>query len=131
MNPDNDGRVRRVIVKPHTRDDKRTTEKERERAIHDLVLIKESFDNVETPEFPNLEQAKPMSTEQVNKIDVCKICVRLLKDGGMAPCHRFHGSHLQDKESRNWNKLISYVQNMKYVNSLRSESFDLSMRVFS
>ena len=36
-----DGLVRRVIVQPHKRFDKTTTERPRQRAIHDLVLLKE------------------------------------------------------------------------------------------
>ena len=39
--PSRDGLVRRVIVQPHRQPGKSTTDKPRERAIHDLVLIKE------------------------------------------------------------------------------------------
>ena len=37
---DKDGLVRRVMVRPDTRHDKSTTQAPRERAIHDLVLLK-------------------------------------------------------------------------------------------
>ena len=44
-----DGLVRRVIVQPHKRSDKSTTERPRERAIHDLVLLKEMHTDSPNP----------------------------------------------------------------------------------
>ena len=51
---DKDNLVRRVIVQPHKKQGQTTTPKPRERAIHDLVLIKSLIakDNTTTKDAP-------------------------------------------------------------------------------
>jgi len=48
--PSKDGLIRRVVVKPHSREDKSTTQTPRERAVHDLVLIKALSEQNQPPE---------------------------------------------------------------------------------
>ena len=46
-----DGLVRRVVVQPHARKGKSITESPRERAIHDLVLLRSLTDTEQQPQL--------------------------------------------------------------------------------
>ena len=90
-----DGLVRSVLVKPHRRDDKSVTEKERKRPIHDLVLIKESLiEDETTPEAgPDLlvnNIHKPPSNP--SKYQNCPRCHFDPRSTGMPYCNSLHAS---------------------------------------
>ena len=72
---DSEGLVRRVVVKPHKRKDKPTTEAPRIRAIHDLILIKAITEGEET---------EPDSTDKTEEDEELQQCVALLTKANIA-----------------------------------------------
>ena len=86
---DQDGLVRKVLVKPIRRDDKSTTTQERERAIHDLVFLN---DTSVQPEEVVGEDAIPTTTLSCRKINTCPFCDQELTSGGLNSCYHFHRS---------------------------------------
>ena len=59
-----------MIVQPHARAGKSTTETPRERAIHDLVLLR-SLTETEPPSQPDMSQLTEKEAEQVLKTTEC------------------------------------------------------------
>ena len=65
-----DGLVRRVVVQPHARPGKSTTETPRERAIHDLILLRSLTDSEQKPQMDTTalrEQEEIEAAEQILK----------------------------------------------------------------
>ena len=65
-----DGLVRRVIVQPHARKGKTTTETPRERAVHDIVLLR-SLTAADYPSVIDTNGLTKQETEQVYKTTAC------------------------------------------------------------
>ena len=64
-----DGLVRRVVVQPHTRTGKSTTDAPRERAIHDLILLRSLTDSEKQPQMDtaDLTKSEAKHAEQILK----------------------------------------------------------------
>jgi len=93
-----DGLVRSALVKPHRREDKSVTEKERKRPIHDLVLIKESTMDVETTSeagpqgLINHVQETPVNSDKYQNCPRCHLDPR---SGGMPYCNSLHAAMMK------------------------------------
>ena len=90
--PSIDGLIRKAVIKPIQRSDKSTTEKERERAVHDLILLKESLldHDDEGIVIPGVPEGVP-DTEKENGPTICRICTseEMNKFTGTQNCPRF------------------------------------------
>ena len=113
--PSEDGLVRRVVVKPIKRSDKNTTERERERAVHDLILLEESLLDQDDEDLSNPGGPTGIpESELKNAPVICKVCVNL-RDESIRQCSRLR--HRIKKASCSWEKsskeqgVICYCKN--------------------
>ena len=82
---DEDGLVRKAMVKPIHREGKTTTTQERERAVHDLVFLNSNqSSHTESPTDPSKEIG-PAEPPSCNKLNICPFCDLDLTTGRFEP----------------------------------------------
>ena len=87
---DEDGLVRKAMVKPIHREGKATTTQERERAVHDLVFLNSTQSSPTESPGDSSDELGPVEPSSCNKLNVCPFCDLDLTTGGLNRCYPFH-----------------------------------------